>query len=176
MADFPAVSSSYSIVKTPQFQTLVIKYGNWVEQRRALQTNPSYKLAMQFDLLDPTDADLIIKFFILRKGAYESFNITNPEEAYRSRYWLANTAYVLNDIVRPVTANGRSYKCTTAGTSGASQPTPWPTTFHGTIGDSGVTWTENSYLVRFEEDMMNFDYFTYSLYNLGTITFIEVPA
>jgi hypothetical protein len=130
---------------------------------------------MQFELLDPSEADEILAFFIARKGAYEAFYLQLLEEAYRSTVWTASTVYSVGDIVRPVTANGRSYKCTTGGTSGSSQPT-WPTTFHGTVGDGSVVWTENSYLVRFEEDIINFDYFSYSLYNLGTLTFIEVPA
>lgn len=178
MAEFPSVRSSYSVVKVPQFQTLIVKYGNWVEQRRALQTNPNYKFTLQFELLDPSDADLILAFFVARKGAYEAFYLTNPEEAYRSSIWVAATTYSEGTIIRPITANGRSYKCTTAGISGNSEPT-WPTTNNESVTDgtspNEVIWEENSYLVRFEEDMMNFDYFSYSLYNLGSISFIEVP-
>ena len=42
--------------------------------------------------------------------------------------------------VTPITKNGRKYICTTAGTSGASEPT-WPTTVGNTVVDGTVTWT-----------------------------------
>jgi len=42
--------------------------------------------------------------------------------------------------VTPITKNGRKYICTTAGTSGVSQPT-WPTTIGNTVVDGTVTWT-----------------------------------
>lgn len=57
--------------------------------------------------------------------------------------WTASTAYTVGQYVTPTTSNGRLYKCTTAGTTGASQPT-WPTTNAGTVVDGGVTWTEQT--------------------------------
>jgi hypothetical protein len=42
--------------------------------------------------------------------------------------------------VTPITKNGRKYICTTAGTSGASEPT-WPTTVGNTVVDGTATWT-----------------------------------
>lgn len=57
--------------------------------------------------------------------------------------WAASTAYALNDYAVPVTHNGRVYKVTTAGTSGATEPT-WPTTAGGTVADGTVVWTEQT--------------------------------
>ena len=57
-----------------------------------------------------------------------------------STAWVANTAYALGAIVIPTVNNGLWYECTTAGTSGASQPT-WPTTEGQTVADGTVTWT-----------------------------------
>ena len=58
---------------------------------------------------------------------------------YGSQYdaWAASTAYALNDMIE---ADGKVYKCTTAGTSGSTAPT-WPTT--GTVADGAGTlvWT-----------------------------------
>ncbi len=54
--------------------------------------------------------------------------------------WLANTAYALGDIVIPTTNNGFWYECTTAGTSGAAEPT-WPITEGLTVTDNTVVWT-----------------------------------
>jgi hypothetical protein len=54
--------------------------------------------------------------------------------------WSASTASSLNDLVVPTAANGFLYKCTTAGTRGASEPT-WPTTLTNTVADGSVVWT-----------------------------------
>jgi len=54
--------------------------------------------------------------------------------------WQATTAYVVGDYVEPTTPDGNVYKCTVAGTSGASEPT-WNTTEGATTSDATVTWT-----------------------------------
>lgn len=62
--------------------------------------------------------------------------------------WLASTAYTvvqqydaaLGSIVKPSTYNGRHFKCTTAGTSGGSEPS-WNTALGATTSDNTVVWT-----------------------------------
>ena len=54
--------------------------------------------------------------------------------------WVALTPYILGDYVWPTTFNGYRYACTTAGTSGATEPT-WPTTIGGTVNDGTIVWT-----------------------------------
>ena len=56
--------------------------------------------------------------------------------------WVAETAYSLGAIVKPAAGytEGCLYECTTAGTSGTTQPT-WPTTDGQTVGDGTATWT-----------------------------------
>jgi hypothetical protein len=56
--------------------------------------------------------------------------------------WQASTAYSLGDFVvlTAGTENGFRYECTTAGTSGSSQPT-WKTTEGETNTDNTVVWT-----------------------------------
>ncbi len=57
--------------------------------------------------------------------------------------WQASHSYAVGQLVRPTVANGRTYRCTVAGTSSGSQPT-WPTSDGGTVTDGGVTWKETS--------------------------------
>lgn len=54
--------------------------------------------------------------------------------------WAASTAYVLGDLVRPTTWAGFIYECTTAGTSGVSEPS-WPKTPGQTVIDNTAVWT-----------------------------------
>lgn len=50
--------------------------------------------------------------------------------------WVTGAAYALNEVIAP--GNGKTYICTTAGTSGASEPT-WPGS--GTVSDGAAVWT-----------------------------------
>jgi len=56
--------------------------------------------------------------------------------------WQATNSYAVGNIVRATTVQdfGLVFQCTTAGTSGATQPA-WPTLINGTVVDGGVTWT-----------------------------------
>jgi len=54
---------------------------------------------------------------------------------------IRSTAVSVGDTVIPATPNGRLYRCTTAGTTGAGEPT-WPTTSGGTVTDGTAVWTE----------------------------------
>ncbi len=55
--------------------------------------------------------------------------------------WDSATAYTLGTLVQPVTPNNLVYKCTTAGTSDASEPS-WPTVGIGsTVVDNTCVWT-----------------------------------
>lgn len=55
--------------------------------------------------------------------------------------WAATTAYSLGNYVVPTSPNNRVYECTTAGTSGATEPT-WPTTYGDTVTDGAtLVWT-----------------------------------
>ena len=54
--------------------------------------------------------------------------------------WAASTGYLYGAVVRPATANGYLYLCSTAGTSGSSAPT-WPTVQGETVADGTAVWT-----------------------------------
>ena len=52
-----------------------------------------------------------------------------------------STAVTSGQTTVPATSNGRMYRCTTGGTTGASEPT-WGTTNGGTTSDGTAVWTE----------------------------------
>ncbi len=59
--------------------------------------------------------------------------------------WAASTAYTLGQIVRqlasPAVGSERCFRCSTAGTSGASEPS-WGTGYNTTTTDNTAHWTE----------------------------------
>lgn len=61
--------------------------------------------------------------------------------------WSALTIYNIGDVVRPsfYVNIGRIFICTTAGTSGASEPTGWAFDGSGHLTDGSVQWTELSF-------------------------------
>lgn len=52
-----------------------------------------------------------------------------------------STAVTAGETTVPATPNGHMYRCTTAGTTGSTEPT-WPTTSGGTVTDGTAVWTE----------------------------------
>ena len=58
-----------------------------------------------------------------------------------------STAYVVGNRRVPTTPNGFVYRCTTAGTTGGSNPV-WSTTIGGTTTDGAAVWTTNGYHSR----------------------------
>ena len=56
--------------------------------------------------------------------------------------WAASTAFSVGDVRRATTSqnSGLVFECTTAGTSGSSEPS-WPTDIGSTITDNTVVWT-----------------------------------
>jgi len=59
--------------------------------------------------------------------------------------WTPNTAYLATAVVTPTTFAGYTWRATTAGTSGGSEPA-WPVAGSGvdTIVDGGVTWSRGT--------------------------------
>lgn len=83
-------------------------------------------------------------------NAYERIHFNRGYDS--SVQWTGNTPYRVGDVVRPTPAaiavdpNLRihEYTVTTAGTSDASEPTPWPTAAGTSITDNGVTYVERA--------------------------------
>lgn len=174
METFPFVTPSYPLIKIPEFSTNTITYGQKSEQRLSNWLTPRYRFQLNWGTLPTSEKQQILDFFVARKGSFEAFWFANPEEATNDQIWKPNTSYALDEKVRPITTNNRSYQCTTAGISGGSEPT-WPTTAGGTVADGTMVWTENSYRVRFMQDEVNYAFFLYSLYSIQQVELQEVP-
>ncbi len=54
--------------------------------------------------------------------------------------WAALTAYLSDTLISPIVRNGYEYKVSSAGTTGASEPT-WPTSIGATVVNGSVTFT-----------------------------------
>ncbi len=78
----------------------------------------------------------------LQLSGFNYFNRT-PIIIPASANWSANTVYSLTNTVYPITVNGYTYVCTTAGTSGTTEPV-WPLVTNGTVTDGTAVWTLNS--------------------------------
>ena len=69
--------------------------------------------------------------------------------------WVASTAYSLGGIVKPTGGYGGCvYECTTAGTSGTTEPT-WPTSNGATVSDNTVTWTCRRFWLKWQWQARN---------------------
>lgn len=57
------------------------------------------------------------------------------------RDWAGSTAKAAGDYIIPDPPNGYAYVCSSAGTTGAAQPSAWPATIGASVTDGSVTWT-----------------------------------
>jgi len=73
-------------------------------------------------------------------------SVTAPTNWYLAAHvvskWRPNQAYTAGTFVYPSSGTPkRLYRCTTAGTTGSSEPN-WPDTADATVNDGTVVWTE----------------------------------
>lgn len=152
MAIFPTLSlnPTFDLPKEWEDSVLSSSFEGGYVQSRPRWTRDRRKWSVQYKLVPMSDVLLLEKFFKTVRNGADKFWWPHPIlSSEPSIIWQPNTAYAVDDIVRPTTQNGRSYRCTVAGTTGATQPT-WPTTEGQTVVDVGATWKENSYDVRFK--------------------------
>ena len=79
-------------------------------------------------------------FAPVTKNADESIKVRLNLFNQCANFWRDNEIYESGEYIRPNRANGYSYECTTAGTSGSGEP-KWPQTIGATKTDGSVTWT-----------------------------------
>lgn len=100
-------------------------------------TPPTFNVNLGDTTVDGTVTWLTLKLGMPKRPLY--FGLIRATRGYSNS--IRSTAVSLLDTVIPTTANGRMYRCTTAGTTGAGEPT-WPTTDGGTVTDGSAVWTE----------------------------------
>lgn len=118
----------------------------WTDTSLTVAFSGLYQLVHQTDLSD-NPQDFVLYFGSDETAATRKVEATsNPgvdnitlTPTYILPEWDNATAYSLGDLAEPVTPNGFKYKITTAGTSGASEPT-WPTTIGATVIDGTCVW------------------------------------
>ena len=79
MSDFNWVPS-YVFTETPEFKTLVSKYENGAEQRRAVRSAPIRSWQLVFSNVPKSVYQAINTFFLSKLGQLESFTWTNPND------------------------------------------------------------------------------------------------
>lgn len=115
--------------------------------------------------------------FNFSKGSANAWNytVTIPNaDLQPPSGWAASQAYSVGTIVSPPTANGHTYECTSAGTSGASTPPVWPTD-GSSVTDGGVTWQDMGTSTVLTQGSLTFDSNGKLLTPAGNVTGISSP-
>lgn len=92
----------------------------------------------------PSASDTLVQDIIERVSRAFDHECGVPDEYFDPAYyptWESLHIYVVGDTVAPTTPNAHIYRVTTAGTSGATEPT-WPLTSSGTVTNGNVVFTE----------------------------------
>jgi len=80
MADFP-LTPDFVYVEEIKFNTLISKFENGYEQRRAKWSSDLRKFRLEFKNRSKDDFEDLRDFFITKKGAYSSFTFENPNDS-----------------------------------------------------------------------------------------------
>lgn len=166
MSIFPDITPSPVLIEKPIFDTIIINYGNKVEQRISQSVSERWEYIVRYNSLSDTDKETIQDFFIARKGSYESFTFNHPRPSQvigtDAQNWTCILTHDSTADNRPVT--------------GADYATNWELG-----GDRGLLWVlgrkyKKEFTVRFKEDAANFSYFQYMLWEYGKVELVQVAA
>jgi hypothetical protein len=98
-------------------------------------------------ITDEAVTPLALGTFLPLTKRHVSAVTVSSKDADDAGTWVLNTAKTLGAYIKPTVSNTYYYKCTTAGTTGGTQPT-WGTTIGGTTTDGTVTWTNVGLIVK----------------------------
>ena len=122
--------------------------GYWYPVTVDLAANMSSSIQSVALYADSTYASATIKLdnIIACKASSSADSLTHNSLIAKEHAltWAASTSYSVGKIRKPTTVNrnGLNYQCTTAGTSGSSEPT-WTKQIGATVTDGSVVWTCN---------------------------------
>lgn len=103
---------------------------------------------------------------------YQVFGPDTAMNPVKTR-WKASQLYNLNDKIIPTNPNGYYYQCTTAGTSGTSEPS-WPTS--GTINDGTVVWThQGNGMIALNEYIITPPAIAYDRFDIDSAS-LQIPS
>ena len=87
MASFP-LTPDYTFTEGIDFKTKIVTFESGTEQRHAKWASGKRRFTCDFTNRSNTDWTTFKNFYIARKGAYDSFTFTNPNDstAYTVRF------------------------------------------------------------------------------------------
>jgi hypothetical protein len=143
---------TFTVVKRPEFSTLIQQSPNKYELRLPQTQNPIWHWSLVYDYLKDydiqgglsyTDLQRLMGFFAARQGRFDDFLFEDPDDhsvgpAILTTAWEARKSYYVGDSI--LDSNGHWQKVTTAGPSGLTEPT-WNSS-GGTTNDGTVVWTD----------------------------------
>lgn len=142
---------TYTVLKAPEFSTLIQTAPNRYEVRIPQTRNPIWHWSLVYDLLRDydvqqgygyTDLRTFMGFFASRLGAFDDFLFDDPDDNYMgpallTTVWQKTHAYAIDDSVY----DGTHWQLAVAGgTSGSSTPS-WNHS-GGATYDGGVVWVD----------------------------------
>jgi hypothetical protein len=153
---FPTLPGlTYTLLKTPGFDTLVMTAPNKYEVRIQQTINPIWSFQLVFDFLHDffwggqfavlTELRTLMGFFTQMGGKAGSFLFIDTQDysvgpALSTATWQASTYYPLNFGILDSSNHWQQVSATTTGVTGSTLPTFSHT--GGTTVDGGVTWTD----------------------------------
>lgn len=152
---FPTLPGlTYTIVKTPEFNTLDMKGPNGYEVRIAQTINPIWHYVFIFDFLHDfywgqyvalSELRTLMGFYLQQQGMAGSFLYLDPDDssvgpALSTSKWQALSIFPLGFGILDVANHWQKVTSITTGLTGSTIPTFNDT--GGTTSDAGVTWTD----------------------------------
>ena len=187
MATYPTdPSPNYPLIVIPVFKTIISKLDGGKEQRRSKFTFPKYNVTVNYNGgLGTADASTILDFFLNRRGAYEAFYIIDYTALTHVNLYVgtgdgatdtfdlpatntsSRTVYLDNDEETP------SQYFSGGGEGGADRVEFSSAPGNGVIITADLTGYLRCH-VRFAQDMLNRELFSYQLQRFGTVELIGV--
>lgn len=152
---FPTLPGlTYTVLKTPEFNTLVMSAPNRYEVRIQQEINPTWSFTLIYDFLHDffwgtwtsvSELRTLMGFFTQMGGKASSFLFTDPDDsnvgpALATTAWMANNIYQVGQGILDSANHWQKVTAITTGISGGTIPT-----FNhsgGNTGDGGVTWAD----------------------------------